>query len=317
MINKNPYRKIGADFKYDLEQLGQSSTAFSEDNFLSALFRRTPNDKLSLVEGYKIYYDHEWFNGFSSKFTFNQRKMFPVGDLSFDIWDGDSYEEVSAIKTSELSLKIRFAYQEKYVMGEFSRINLGTKYPVFELNATYGVPGLFASNQEYFRMSFQTKHWFNVFNIGWSKYVIEAGKLWGTVPYPLLEIAPGNQTLISDQYAYNLMNYYEFINDEYVSVFYTHHFDGLFFNHVPLLRKLKWREVIHTKGIIGDLTDKNAHFSKFPSYSYSLNKPYFELGAGIENIFKIARIDFIWRLNHFDHPGTQRFGIFGALEFSF
>ena len=134
MINKNPYRKIGADFKYDLEQLGQSSTAFSEDNFLSALFRRTPNDKLSLVEGYKIYYDHEWFNGFSSKFTFNQRKMFPVGDLSFDIWDGDSYEEVSAIKTSELSLKIRFAYQEKYVMGEFSRINLGTKYPVFELD---------------------------------------------------------------------------------------------------------------------------------------------------------------------------------------
>lgn len=317
MIGKNPYRKIGADFKYDLEQLGQRNITFSDDNFLTSIFRRSPNDKQSLVEGYKIYYDHEWFNGFSSKLTFDQRKMFPVGDLTFNIWDGQQYTPVDAIKTSEISLQLRFAYQEKYIMGEFTRVNLGTKYPVFEVNATYGVPGLFASNQEYFRLISQVKQWFNVFNIGWSKYVVEAGKLWGTVPYTLLEIAPGNQTLISDQYAYNLMNYYEFINDEYVSVFYTHHFDGLFFNHIPLLRKLKWREVIHAKGIIGSISDANAQFSEFPSYSHSLSKPYYEVGVGIENILKIGRIDFIWRMNHLENPGTQRFGIFGALEFSF
>lgn len=317
MIRKNPYRKIGGDFSYDLEQLGQRSVTFSDDNFLTSIFRRSPNDKQSLVEGYKIYYDHEWFNGFSSKLTFNQRKMYPVGDLSFQIWDGDSYEVVPAIKTSEVSLKIRFAFQEKYIMGEFDRINLGTKYPVLELNATYGIPGLFASNQEYFRMIFQIKQWFNVMNIGWSKYVVETGKVWGNVPYPLLEIAPGNQTLISDQYAFNLMNYYEFINDEYVSVYYTHHFDGLLFNHIPLLRKLNWREVIHAKGIIGNLSEENASFSVLPSYTYSLTRPYYEVGVGIENILKIGRIDFIWRLNHHDHPGTQRFGIFGTLQFSF
>jgi hypothetical protein len=317
MIKKNPYRKIGADFKYDLEQLGQRSVTFSDDNFLTSIFRRSPNDKQSLVEGYKIYYDHEWFNGFSTKLTFNQRKMYPVGTLSFQIWDGDSYEVVDAIKTSELTMQLRFAYQEKYIMGEFERMSLGTKYPIFEANITYGIPGLFASNQEYFRMILQMKQWFNVMNIGWSKYVVETGKLWGTVPYPLLEIAPGNQTLISDQYAYNLMNYYEFINDEYISVFYTHHFDGLFFNRLPLLRKLKWREVIHAKGIIGNISEKNANFSIFPSYSYSLVKPYYEVGVGIENILKIGRIDFIWRLNHHEHPNTPRFGIFGALQFAF
>lgn len=317
MIKKNPYRKIGGDFKYDLEQLGQKSTSFSSDNFIASIFRRSPNDKQSLVEAYKIYYDHEWFNGLSTKLTFNQRKMFPVGGVSFEIKEGDEYAEVPAIRTSELSVKLRFAYQEKYVMGAFERINLGTKYPIFEMNATYGIPGLFASNQEYFRMVFQMKHWFNVANVGWSKYVIETGKLWGTVPYPLLEVAPGNQTLISDNYAYNLMNYYEFINDEYLSIFYTHHFDGLLFNRIPFLRKLKWREVIHAKGIIGNISDANAEFSVFPSYSYSLTRPYYEMGVGIENILKIGRIDFIWRLNHHDHPGTQKFGIFFALEFAF
>jgi len=166
-------------------------------------------------------------------------------------------------------------------------------------------------------MKFRTKHWFNVFNIGWSKYALEVGKLWGTVPYPLLDIAPGNQTLIYDECAYNLMNYYEFINDEYISLFYIHHFDGLLFNHIPLFRKLKWREVVHAKGIIGNISNENAQYSVFPPYSYSLSKPYYELGAGIENIFKIIKIDFIWRLVHHDHPNTQKFGVFGSLYFSF
>ena len=317
LLRKNPYRKIGGGFKYDLEQLGQRNVAFTDDNFISSLLRRSPNDKQSLVEGYKIYYDHEWYAGFSSKITFNQRKMYPVGGLEFEIWNGEQYSAIEAIKTSEVSLKMRFAYKEKYFMGDFERISLGTSYPIFELNLTYGIPGLFASNSEYFRMIFQAKQYFNVGSIGWSKYVLEVGRLWGTVPYPLLEIAPGNQTLISDQYAYNLMNYYEFINDRYVSVFYTHHFDGLVFNHIPLLRKLNWREVIHAKGIIGDISYENLHFSKHPSYSYSLTRPYYELGVGIENIFKIIRIDFIWRLNHHDHPETQYWGIFGNLQFAF
>ncbi len=317
MIAKNPFRKIGADFNYDLEQLGQNSTSFSDDNLISSIFRRSPNDKQSLVEGYNIYYDHEWFTGFSTKFSFDQRKMYPVGDLTFQVWDGRQYSTIDAIKTSEVSMKVRFAYQEKYLMGEFERINLGTLYPVLELNLTYGVPGLFSSDDRYFRMKFRTKHWFNVFNIGWSKYALEVGKLWGTVPYPLLDIAPGNQTLIYDECAYNLMNYYEFINDEYISLFYIHHFDGLLFNHIPLFRKLKWREVVHAKGIIGNISNENAQYSVFPPYSYSLSKPYYELGAGIENIFKIIKIDFIWRLVHHDHPNTQKFGVFGSLYFSF
>ena len=317
MIRKNPYRKIGADFKYDLEQLGQNNVSFSDDNFLTSIFRRSPNDKQSLVEGYNIYYDHEWFNGFSTKVSFDQRKMYPVGDLTFQIWDGDSYSTLDAIRTSEVGLEIRFAYQEKYLMGEFERINLGTRFPVLELNLIYGVPGLFSADDKYLRTTFQIKQWFNVFNIGWSKYALEVGKLWGTVPYPLLNISPGNQTLIYDQYAYNLMNYYESINDEYVSLFLTHHFDGLLFNHIPLLRKLKWREVIHAKGIIGNLSEKNAKFSIFPPYAHTLSRPYYEVGAGVENIFKIIRIDFIWRLNHLEQPDTQRFGIFGSLHFKF
>ena len=57
---------------------------------------------------------------------------------------------------------------------------------------------------------------------GWLKYNIEAGKVWGTLPFPLMKIMPGNETFYHDDYAFNLMNYYEFIADEYISVSYTH-----------------------------------------------------------------------------------------------
>ena len=61
------------------------------------------------------------------------------------------------------------------------------------------------------------------------------------------------------------MNYGEFVSDEYHQYFIIHHhFDGLFFNHIPLFRKLKWREVGYVRGAIGTLSDENKSFNKLP-----------------------------------------------------
>jgi hypothetical protein len=117
------------------------------------------------------------------------------------------------------------------------------------------------------------------------------------------------------------MNYYEFVSDQWVSVYYTHHFDGLLFNHIPLLRKLKWREVAHVRAVYGTLNDKNKAYSQFPDQLRSFgNIPYWEAGAGIENIFTFVRIDAIWRLTHLNDEVQQKttpFGIFVSLNFAF
>ncbi|MDD3132302.1 MAG: carboxypeptidase-like regulatory domain-containing protein, partial [Bacteroidales bacterium] len=112
-------------------------------------------------------------------------------------------------------------------------------------------------------------------------------------------------------------NYFEFVSDKYVSVYYTHHFDGYFFNRVPLLRHLKWREVVFAKGLIGGLDEANREYSVFPQGMHTLDKPYFEAGAGIENIFKIIRVDAIWRLSYLDHPNISKFGVRFSLQFAF
>lgn len=321
MLNKNPRRTIGAEFQYDLEQLGASQNAFREDFFLAFLFRRNPADKLSMVEEVKMHYEHEWFNGFKNTLNLIHRNLYPIGDSRFEYYVSDDTSTVvaqeTAITSSEVRLDTRLAYKERFLMGEFERISLGAKYPILDIRYGYGIPDWFGGDYEYHRLQMGISHWFNVFNLGWSKYIIEVGRIWGTLPYPLLKLHEGNETYFFDEQAFNMMNYFEFVSDKYISAYYTHHFDGYFFNRVPLFRKLKWREVAFVKGLIGGLDEANRDFSVFPEGMYTLDKPYFEAGAGIENIFKVIRVDAIWRLSYLSHPNISKFGVRFSLQFSF
>ena len=147
------------------------------------------------------------------------------------------------------------------------------------------------------------------------------------MPYPLLKLHEGNATYFYDPYAFSCMNYYEFASDTWLAFFYEHHFKGFFLGKIPLMKKLKWREVFIFKGLIGTLSDKNngslpdtRAVLLFPEGMSSVSKPYFETGVGIENIFRLFRIDAIWRLTHReDRPGqhVQNFAINFSVHLNF
>ena len=317
LLNKDPRRLVGIAYKYDMEQLGSDPNAFSQDNFFASFFRRSPADKLTMVHEYKAYYEHEWFNGLSNAVRFIRRDVYAIGDDKFIINDNGKQYVDNSLVSNEIQLYTRFAYRERFVSGAFDRSSLGTKYPIVEVLYGYGIPGFPGSDVEYNRLHLKVQHWFNVANIGWSKYILETGKIWGTLPYPFLKIHNGNETFFFYTESGNLMNYYEFISDTYATLYYTHHFDGLLLNKIPLMRKLQWREVVHGRAVWGSLTDKNKAYSEFPVNSGEVNHPYFEAGVGIENIFRIGRIDAIWRLNHLEAPDASPFGIFISMYFSF
>jgi hypothetical protein len=316
--NKNPRRALGGNYKHDIEQLGSSPNAFREDFFFAALFRRNPANKLSMTNEYTFYYEHEWFNGFSNQLNLIHKEVIPVGDTKIELnsENGDVVMEDNVI-TSEIRLDTRLAINEKFIIGDFERTSIGTRYPIINLQYGYGIPGMFGGEYEYHRLKLSIRQWFNVFNLGWSRYIVETGKIWGKLPYPFLELHPGNETFFFDEYAFNLMNYGEFVSDQFISVYYTHHFDGLFLNHIPLFRKLKWREVSYVRGAIGTLSAENKSFNNLPENVHFLDKPYYEAGIGIENIFKVIRIDGIWRLSHLDYNNINKFALFVSFYFSF
>jgi len=323
VYSKNPRRDLTLSLKHDVEQLGMSGNAFAADNILTSLFHRGSNNKLTMVTEYKGAYEHEWFNGLINTVQFSHREVFPLGTNEFTIYPSTNAAPVNmkSIYTSEVSVGTRLSFKERFISTDIYRLTLSSSYPIFLLTYSYGIPKFLNSDFEYHKLTLNISQWFNFATIGWSKYMIEGGKIWGTLPYPLLRIHDGNQTFLWDELACNLMNYYEFVSDEYVNVYYTHHFDGLLFNKIPLLRKLKWREVISTRFIYGTLSAQNQGYSKFPDILHSLGAaPYWEASAGIENILRFIRVDAVWRLTHLNdtqNPNVPKFGIFVSLNFSF
>ena len=112
------------------------------------------------------------------------------------------------------------------------------------------------------------------------------------------------------------MNYYEFASTEYLNCYAEHHFEGLFLNKVPLIKKLKWREVVSGRVIIGELEEEKLS-TRLPSITSELNNPYYEVGVGLENIFKVFRVEFVQRLTHRDAPNTANWGIRGRMQIQF
>jgi len=319
MLSKKPRQVISSSYKYDVEQLGLSQNAFSQDNVLSTLFSRNPISKLTLTNEYKGTFNREWFPGFSSEVIFKWRQMspHPLGSLEYVLSDASGRKNINNITTSEITYHTRFAYDEKFIDGEFNRVSLSTKYPILSAQYSYGIPKLFGADYEYHKLAMSVTHWFPIGIFGWSKYTLTAGKYWGVLPYPLLEIFDGNETYFSQKKAFNTMNYFEFVADQYVTLFYTHHFDGFFLNKLPLFRKLKWREVITFHSAFGNFDNKHTQELDLIEGMFILKAPYMEASIGIENIFKFLRIDLIKRINYLENPNAIDWGIRAMFDVAF
>ena len=106
-----------------------------------------------------------------------------------------------------------------------------------------------------------------------------------------------------------MMNYYEFVSDQYASLIAEQHFQGFFLNYFPIMRILRFREVATFKALYGTLSNANSSSMLLPPGMSDVTKPYMEAGLGIENIFKLLRIDFVYRLTH-QRPDQPNWGIF-------
>jgi hypothetical protein len=148
-----------------------------------------------------------------------------------------------------------------------------------------------------------------------------AGKTFGTLPYLFLDIAPGNEIYYYNKYAYNMMNRYEYIHDRYAGINFEHNFGNGLFRFIPLTRKLKFRQFWTVKTLWGGVSPANRILNQSAGMNFNaLNgKTYMEVGTGIDNILRVLRVDFIYKLL----PVTQteinnsRFGVFISFRFTF
>ncbi|SDG10928.1 CarboxypepD_reg-like domain-containing protein [Chitinophaga filiformis] len=322
-----PVRAIKASFQHDTKIPGQELQFVQEDNFLLS-FKRGNNDKWLYNDIFRIYYLHELYNHSSFQVGFKHWEQTPAGTLSY--YKGTSVpDSVKKISTSELSLELRWAPHEQFYQGKNFRIPIPNKYPIFTLRAIAGVKGLAGGDYNYQNITLNIYKMVYLSQLGYSEVVVEGGYIFGHIPYPLLTIHRANQTYAYQLQSYNLMNFLEFVSDRYAGINIDHSFNGFIFNKIPLLKKLKLREVATIKVLYGGLSKGNdprldpskIQFSNYADgvpITYTLgNTPYVEGSVGVANIFKLLRLDLVKRFTYLDNPLIANWGIRGRVRFDF
>ena len=212
--------------------------------------------------------DYTWRNYTERTFSSNTPGSIELENTSFSSHNAFTLEAKTEIK-----------FAQRYISRPYEKIRFSSKYPSLEVKSRIGIP-VAGSDISYLLADAGMQWRKNLKLLGSSYMRLHAGMFLYADKLYFMDFHhfTGNQTLfaLSGYDAYQLLDYYMYsTRNRYVEARYSHHFNGFWFNKIPLFRKLKWQEVI------------TINYFKTPASPH-----YAEWGAGIEHILKILRIDY-------------------------
>lgn len=319
---------VYASYTHDLDngRLRNNNEDVTTDNIFSQLIRRPGiPQKFLLLDEAKLIVKKEWKNNITTEAVFtntNYETFKPLPKKNIFSKNGKD------IINTEGSIKIRYAPGEKAIKTRRKEYKIRSNQPVFEVGYTTSIPSVLGSVYQYQKITAKISQNFKIPLWGKVNYQIYGGKYFGeALPFMLLELHPGNEIYYYNKNTFNLMNRFEYIGDRYVGFNVEHDFEKKLLNLLPFMRKTSIRQFWNVKAVWSDLSkeDRILNLKEFANYQLRSLKgdPYIEIGTGLDNIFKILRIDCVWRFAppqkmqpHTKHQPTN-FGIFGSLHFQF
>jgi hypothetical protein len=289
--------------------LYENALSPTENNLVSQIFKRDELDELFREQKLSVSYEYEWHPGLMNKLTANYIRHFSPEFYPF-MRGGLPVDHVSAI---DLAIDTRFSWLEKVIDDKFLRIYMSTDYPIIHFNVGGGKV-FYSGKENYYAKVLTTieQYW----RIGQTafNYAIEGGMYFGKMPYTMLDIPRGNETQGYFSYDFNMLNYMEYVHDKYLHAYLEYHLNGFFFNRMPLLKRLGLREVLSAKGMVGSFNNSNQEVVELPASITQMNNPYIELGAGVENILRLFRVEAVWRVKPKSVLGAPSFGLRAKFE---
>ena len=304
MFNNMPQRKLSLSYKHDLLPLGAGSFGFGNGDVVTSILAKKGGRKMSMIDDISLTYQHEWSQGFNMMMGVQSRTVFPSSVVPMIHPDGTPYTSVGF---DQALLQLRFSKDEIVTRGVFDKHYIFSDYPIVTVNLAGAMEGVGRNRYTFLRPEVSLKYTWLLSPLGSSNIVLNAGTIIGNVPYPLLKIYEGNETYRLRSKAFACMDYYEFASDTWTTLFWEHDFKGFFLGKIPVIKKLKLREIALVRAAYGTLRSENNGIPGdpdfgadmlFPAGMNKLDTPYVEVGAGISNILKVIRIDAVWRLTH-------------------
>ncbi len=325
-----PLHYLRASYQRDTKIPGQELQFVQEDNFLLS-FKRGDNRRWLYNDIFKLEYVREFQSRFSYSFGFTNWRQRPAGILAYDLLQGQGgVQSIQELTNTELSVDLRYAPKEQFYQGKIYRVPIQNKYPIFNLRYAYGMDGFMGGEHAYHNFTARAAKRFFLSQFGYADLSVEGNYILGSgIPFPLLSIHRANQTYAYQLNSYNLMNFLEFVSDHYAAIFAEYYLNGFIFNKIPLLRKLKLREVVGFRGLVGGLRDENNPALQNGVYRFPLDEngvpitytlgstPYVEGSVGLANIFKFVRVDLVRRFTYLEHPTVAKWGVRARVKFDF
>jgi hypothetical protein len=287
----NRNNQLRFTYAHDLSIPGYDLLSGERDGLLYS-FSHSGTRNMSLQKITQVNYEKNFLRHFfvelDAKYIYDN----PLGNI----------QSYSSIRNAELGFSFRYAPHEKFIKLRNDRFIFQNADFDLSLNYRRGIKGIFNSGYNYNITNFSIyKKIYFPFRIGHTDIRFSGGRVWDRVPFPILFIPAGNQGYIFDEEDYNLMNYYEFVTDRYVSGNL-----GFTFNWSPVkivYSKSKIRTILGLKTIYGSLSDNNnpqlhPELFAFSDGISALGKaPYAEVNIGLDNIFRFLRIDYVQRMH--------------------
>jgi hypothetical protein len=336
IYSRKNWTVFGTRYKEDLELLSMSENSSSANRLFSAFnrFGNLNRTRPFFLRSGNIYVATDIQPNLTLTTTLQTQSYSFFADFFDFLYQKQGTEGVSkrssTFNTSELQAELRFTPGELFIEERNSRTNLGiSRKPTFTFKYVRGFNNFLKGNLDYDKFSGSISQNVRFGILGNGRYVIDAGIIPHTLPYPLLRAHLGNQTPFYNASSFNMMRFFEFVSDRWVQVRYQHYFEGLGFNSVPLIRKWNLRLLATSNVLVGNLSRANVELARksnndmVSTFTSLGRKPYIEVGYGVENIFRLLRIDFIHRLTYLNHKdptqtGNQKvppFGVKASLQF--
>lgn len=317
-----PVQSLRLSHQYDIDQIGQHYLYTNSDNmFLS--WKRMSDTRVT----YRRLTRLEWMCELRNNLSFNIKLSHQRQEATRWLPFVDGYgERHSHYGETSATITIRYAPGEKFYQTKSMRIPVNLDAPVLQISHTQAIKGVAGSRFSVSKteLSAGKRFWLSAF--GYIDGIVSGGHVWSSSPYINLLIPNVNLSYTIQPESFALMNPMEFVNDSYAQWDLTYWANGLLLNQIPLLKRLKLREVVGFKGLYGHLSHRNdpqynPELFAFPSDTDTRpmdHGPYMELSAGLDNIFSCLRIDYVWRLNYRNVPyPIDRSGVRIALHITF
>jgi hypothetical protein len=196
------------------------------------------------------------------------------------------YEQLSEQFTRHqaviLGVEMQYQPGQRYIQFPRRKVAIGSEYPTLAFSYTKGIENLLGSDVNFDKWRFSVWDDVNFKLKGLLKYRVNIGGFFNSDKVAIQDYQHfnGNQLLLASDYlnSFQLAPYYA--NSTTASFYATahieHHFNGMLTNKIPLFKKLNW-------------------FLVAGSNAFYVNRDnnYVEAFAGIENIFKLLRIDVV------------------------